>query len=110
MILETKESLGALQGTFFIAVTEISSVLFKADTTNIRIIQKTKMKHEYALKEYDTYVTEQNERVKLAEEVSKRYKEYLKSDEYKELLRKKRKAAKEHKERQKKYALEHGLE
>ena len=74
------------------------------------IDHKTKMKHEYALKEYDTYVTEQNERVKLAEEISKRYKEYLKSDEYKELLRKKRKAAKEHKERQKKYALEHGLE
>ena len=41
MILETKESLGAHQGTFFIAVTEISSVLFKADTTNIRIIQKS---------------------------------------------------------------------
>ena len=74
------------------------------------IDQKTKMKHEYALTEYDMYVTEQNERVKLAEEVSKRYKEYLKSDEYKELLRKKRQAAKEHKERQKKYALEHGLE
>ena len=35
---------------------------------------------------------------------------YYKSDAYKELLKKKRQAAKERKERQKKYLEEHGIE
>ena len=73
------------------------------------IDQKTKLKHEYMLKEYDEYVQEQKEMAEHLIEVNKRQQEYLKSDEYKELQKKKRQAAKERKERQKKYTEEHGI-
>ena len=74
------------------------------------IDQKTKLKHEYMLKDNEEYLNEQKEMIKHLEEVNKKQAEYYKSAEYKELQKKKRQSAKEHKERQKKYALEHGLE
>ena len=74
------------------------------------IDQKTKLKHEYMLKDNEEYLNEQKEMVKHLEEVNKKQAEYYKSDEYKELQKKKRQAAKERKERQKKYAVEHGMQ
>ena len=74
------------------------------------IDQKTKLKHEYMLKDNEEYLNEQKEMVKHLEEVNKKQAEYYKSDEYKELQKKKRQAAKERKERQKKYAVEHGIQ
>ena len=74
------------------------------------IDQKTKLKHEYMLKDNEEYLNEQKEMIKHLEEVNKKQAEYYKSDEYKELQKKKRQAAKERKERQKKYAIEHGIQ
>ena len=74
------------------------------------IDQKTKLKHEYMLKDNAEYLNEQKEMIKHLEEVNKKQAEYYKSDEYKELQKKKRQAAKERKERQKKYAVEHGIQ
>lgn len=74
------------------------------------IDQKTKLKHEYMLKDNEEYLNEQKEMIKHLEEVNKKQAEYYKSDEYKELQKKKRQAAKERKERQKKYAVEHGMQ
>ena len=73
------------------------------------IDQKTKLKHEYMLKDNAEYLNEQKEMIKHVEEINKKQAEYYKSDEYKELQKKKRQAAKERKERQKKYAVEHGM-
>ena len=73
------------------------------------IDQKTKLKHEYMIKSYDEYIHEQNEMKEKLVEAQKKHDEYLKSPEYKELQKKKRQAAKERKERQKKYAEEHGI-
>jgi len=73
------------------------------------IDQKTKLKHEYMLKDNEEYLNEQKEMIKHLEEVNKKQVEYYKSDEYKELQKKKRQAAKERKERQKQYAIEHNL-
>lgn len=73
------------------------------------IDQKTKLKHEYMLKDNEEYLNEQKEMIKHLEEVNKKQAEYYKSDEYKELQKKKRQYAKERKERQKKYAVEHGM-
>ena len=74
------------------------------------IDQKTKLKHEYMLKDHEEYLNEQKEMIKHVEEVNKKQAEYYKSDEYKELQKKKRQSAKERKERQKKYAIEHGIQ
>ena len=74
------------------------------------IDQKTKLKHEYMLKDNEEYLNEQKEMIKHLEEVNKKQAEYYKSDEYKELQKKKRQSAKERKERQKKYAVEHGMQ
>ena len=74
------------------------------------IDQKTKLTHEYMLKDYEEYLNEKKEMIKHLEEVNKKQAEYYKSDEYKELQKKKRQAAKERKERQKKYAVEHGMQ
>lgn len=74
------------------------------------IDQKTKLKHEYMLKDNEEYLNEQKEMIKHVEEVNKKQAEYYKSDEYKELQKKKRQSAKERKERQKKYAVEHGIQ
>lgn len=74
------------------------------------IDQKTKLKHEYMLKDNEEYLNEQKEMIKHIEEVNKKQAEYYKSDEYKELQKKKRQSAKERKERQKKYAVEHGMQ
>lgn len=74
------------------------------------IDQKTKLKHEYMLKDNTEYLNEQKEMIKHIEEVNKKQAEYYKSDEYKELQKKKRQSAKERKERQKKYAVEHGIQ
>ena len=73
------------------------------------IDQKTKLKHEYMLKDNEEYLNEQKEIIKHLEEANKTQAEYYKSDEYKELQKKKRQAAKERKERQKQYAIEHNL-
>ena len=73
------------------------------------IDQKTKLKHEYMLKDNEEYLNEQKEMIKHLEEVNKKQAEYYKSAEYKELQKKKRQSAKERKERQKKYAVEHGM-
>lgn len=70
---------------------------------------KTKLKHEYRLLSYTEYVNHienLKDNVKVLEE---KQKEYLKSDEYKELCRKKRISAKERKENQKKYLEEHNI-
>lgn len=70
---------------------------------------KTKLKHEYRLLSYTEYVNRienLKDNVKVLEE---KQKEYLKSDEYKELCRKKRISAKERKENQKKYLEEHSI-
>lgn len=73
------------------------------------IDQKTKLKHEYMLKDYTEYKKEQSDLLKDLEEMNDKQNEYFKSAEYKELQNKKRQAAKERKERQKKYAIEHGI-
>ena len=67
----------------------------------------TKLNHEFELKSYDEYLQEHEDQKKKIEELVERRNEYYKSDAYKELLKKKRKAAKELKEHQKKFAAEH---
>lgn len=69
----------------------------------------TKLKHEYDLKLHSEYLQDLQDQKNRAEELAKKSKEYYKSEEYKELLKKKRQSAKELKERQRKYAEEHGL-
>ena len=71
------------------------------------IDQKTKLKHEYMLKDYDEYQEEQVALLKQVKENNDKQAEYYKSAEYKELQKKKRQAAKERKERQKQYLEEH---
>ena len=73
------------------------------------IDNKTKLKHEYVLKPYDEYKKEYDDMVKQNKKMIKENEKYFKSDEYKALQKKKRQAAKERKERQKKYLEEHGL-
>lgn len=73
------------------------------------IDQKTHLKHEYVIKEYDEYLNEQAELLKALKESEQKQKEYFQSAEYKELQKKKRQSAKERKERQQKYKLEHGI-
>ena len=68
------------------------------------------MKHEYQLQSYDDYLSETEIQKKTINEACARNEAYYKSDAYKELLKKKRQAAKERKERQKKYLEEHGIE
>ena len=74
------------------------------------IDKKTKLKHEYQLKSYADYLSETEIQKKTIDEACARNEAYYKSDAYKELLKKKRQAAKERKERQKKYLEEHGIE
>lgn len=71
------------------------------------IDKKTKLKHEYDVKLFDEYQHEQDEMTKNIEKINKSLLEYKQSAEYKELQKKKRQAAKERKERQKKYLEEH---
>lgn len=73
------------------------------------IDDKTKLKHEYRLKSFKEYESEMKALSEDLKKMIKANKEYLKSGTYKELQKKKRQAAKERKERQKKYAIEHGL-
>ena len=74
------------------------------------IDKKTKLKHEYQLQSYGDYLNETEIQKKTIDEACARNEAYYKSDAYKELLKKKRQAAKERKERQKKYLKEHGIE
>lgn len=74
------------------------------------IDKKTKLKHEYQLQSYTDYLNEKEKQKKTIDEANARNEAYYKSDAYKELLKKKRQAAKERKERQKKYLEEHGIE
>ena len=74
------------------------------------IDKKTKLKHEYQLQSYADYLSETEIQKKTIDEACARNEAYYKSDAYKELLKKKRQAAKERKERQKKYLEEHGIE
>lgn len=71
------------------------------------IDKKTKLKHEYRLKSYKEHMKELAEFDKIIKKSIKKNEEYFKSDEYKELQKKKRQSAKERKERQKKYLEEH---
>lgn len=73
------------------------------------IDDKTKLKHEYRLKSYEEYENEIKTLYSEIKKMNKAQEKYLKSDEYKELQKKKRQAAKERKERQKKYLEEHGM-
>ena len=74
------------------------------------IDKKTKLKHEFALKEYDEYIKEQEEIKNKINKVSKEQEEYYKSDVYKELQKKKRKSNKELKEKQRIYLETHKKE
>jgi len=67
------------------------------------IDKKTKLEHEYKLVLKSEYIAEQNKLKKELAKAAKKQEEYYKSDEYKELQRKKRIAAKERKERQKQF-------
>lgn len=69
--------------------------------------KKTKLKHEYRLKDYNEYLKETKEFEKELEKNIKHQEKYFASEEYKELQKKKRKSAKERKEKQKKYMEEH---
>lgn len=69
--------------------------------------QKTKLKHEYCLKPYSEYEKEMTDMITQAENSSKEAEKYFKSQEYKDLLKKKRKEAKERKARQEQYKKEH---
>lgn len=73
------------------------------------IDDKTKLKHEYRLKPLEEYESEMKALEKNLKKMAKANEEYLKSDAYKELQKKKRQSAKERKERQKKYLEEHGI-
>lgn len=74
------------------------------------IDSRTKLKHEFDIKDYNEYQKELEEIKNNAKKNSKEQEEYYKSDEYKELLKKKRQTNKELKERQKKYLEEHKKE
>lgn len=87
--------------------TEEKIKLNKANCAEID--KKTKLKHEYRARLHSDYTAELEATNKRNEELAAKNKEYYKSAEYKELQKKKRQAAKELKERQKKYAEEHGL-
>ena len=71
------------------------------------IDKKTKLNHFYKKVLKSDYDKEREELMGKLIEAKKKQEEYYKSDAYKELKKKKRKAAKELKERQKKYILEH---
>ena len=73
------------------------------------IDKKTKLKHEYKLQDYNEYCKEQEELRKYVQDLNEKTKAYYKSDEFKQLQKKKRQAAKERKDRQEKYKQEHGL-
>ena len=73
------------------------------------IDKKTKMKHEYKLQDYNEYCKEQEEFKKYVQDLNEKTEAYYKSDEFKQLQKKKRQAAKERKIRQEKYKKEHGL-
>lgn len=72
------------------------------------IDEKTKIKHEYRLKSYSEYQEDMKALRNDIKKIGKEHEKYLKSNEYKELQKKKRQSAKERKERQKKYLEEHG--
>jgi len=73
------------------------------------IDDKTKLKHEYRLKPLEEYESEMKALEKTIKKAVEANIEYLNSDAYKELQKKKRQSAKERKERQKKYLEEHGI-
>ena len=79
--------------------------------TNFEYVdKKTKLKHEYHLKDYQEYLLEREQEQKEIKEHKKHQEEYYKSDIYKELQKKKRQSSKELKERQRKYQEEHKKE
>lgn len=86
---------------------EAENIITETKATFAHIDKITKLNHEFAIKLYDEYIKEQEDQKKTIEELAQKQKEYYKSAEYKELLKKKRQAAKELKERQRKYAEEH---
>lgn len=71
------------------------------------IDKKTKLKHEYFLKEYNEYLKEFQRQMDENDILKKQQDEYFKSDKYKELQKKKRQSAKERKEKQLRYLQEH---
>jgi len=82
--------------------------VIKKHKDNFKFIdQKTKLTHEYLLKDYNEYQNEYKEYIKNVNKLLKKQEEYFKSDKYKELCKKKRESAKELKEKQKQYKKEH---
>lgn len=86
---------------------EAENLITEIKATFAHIDKITKLNHEFDIKLYGEYIKEQENQKKTIEELAQKQKEYYKSAEYKELLKKKRQAAKELKERQRKYAEEH---
>lgn len=79
--------------------------------TNFEYVdKKTKLKHEYQLKDYQEYLKEKEKEQEEIEKYKKHQEEYYKSLEYKELQKKKRQANKELKERQRIYQETHKKE
>jgi len=79
--------------------------------TNFEYVdKKTKLKHEYQLKDYQEYLKEKKKEQEEIEKYKKHQEEYYKSSEYKELQKKKRQANKELKERQRIYQETHKKE
>lgn len=89
---------------------EIKDAIKICKTNCADIDKRTKLKHEFATKDYDEYLKEQEETNERVKNLTKQNNEYYKSDAYKELLKKKRQAAKELKERQKIYEETHKKE
>ena len=89
---------------------EADELIEKNKEDFIYIDKKTKLKHEYTLKLYDEYINEQKANIDRIKKLEEESKAYYKSDKYKELQKKKRQAAKERKERQKKYLEEHEMQ
>lgn len=84
---------------------EAEDIIREAEDLNKKM--KIKMKHEYRLRDSNEYKKEYEKTMSVIMEAKKRQDAYYKSEEYKELQRKKRKSAKELKEKQKKYKIEH---
>jgi len=89
--------------------TEANDLIKNAKSFVAGIDKSTKLKHEYRIHDYNEYLNEQKKILKENKKIAKAHEAYLKSDAYKELLKKKRQSAKERKERQKKYLEEHGM-
>ena len=77
---------------------EEATEYIKSQKINFEFIdKKTKLKHEYDIQNYNEYLKEQEELINRVKELNEKNKAYYKSDEYKQLQKQKRQAAKERK-------------